>query len=386
MMNSRTSLGILAVVLVSAAVLTGCGPKGIYTPTIAVQLPEKYNTPDGMVLTESGDILLCVPNFGDDSHPAAIVRIDKDDKISEVCKLPTHPETGKVGPLGIDIGPDGNLYVADNQAFSTNEHKSRLLRVVMKNGKAVRTEAVVTGFVMSNAVACHGDSVYVTETKIDPDAYPLPSGVYRFKLSELNAARPIKLLPGGKDKHLIAKIKTMSKDYPVGANGMGFDSKGNMFVCNFGDAELLKFTFDKKGNVKSQEVFAKGDGMKSTDGLKIHPKTDDIYIADFVANAVHRVCAKTGKVTVLAINDNTDGAGGKLDKCSEVCIRGCKVYVANIDLTLWGNTYDDLHTISVINLKKCCGTCKKACSGDCGKKACCGTCQKKKACCGKCKK
>jgi len=357
-MNTRTSLGILAVVLVSAAMLTGCGPVGLYTPTIGVELPDKYNTPDGMVLDANGDILLCVPNFNDDTHPPKIVRIDKDDKISEVCTLPLHPETGKAGPLGIDIGPDGNLYVADNQAFGTEAHKSRLLRVVMKNGKAVRVEAVVTGFVMSNAISCHGDSVYVTETKIDPASYPLISGVYRFKLSELNAAKPIKLLPGGKDKHLIATIKTMSKDYPVGANGLGFDSKGNMFVGNFGDAELLKYTFDKKGNVKSCEVFAKGHGMKSVDGLKIHPKTDDIYIADFVANAVHQVCAKTGKVMTLAINGNTDGAGGALDKCSEVCLRGNKVYVANIDLTLWGNTYDELHTISVIELK-CCGHCKK---------------------------
>ena len=32
---------------------------------------------------------------------------------------------------------------------------------------------------------------------------------------------------------------------------------------------------------------------------------DDIYIADFLGNAVHRVCAKTGKVTTIAKNENT---------------------------------------------------------------------------------
>ena len=80
-LNTRTSLGILAVVLVSAAMFGGCAPVGLYTPTIGVVLPDKYNTPDGMVLAANGDILLCVPNFGDDAHPAAIVRIDKDDKI-----------------------------------------------------------------------------------------------------------------------------------------------------------------------------------------------------------------------------------------------------------------------------------------------------------------
>ena len=344
--NAVTGWGLaLALALVPA----GCGAP-LKTPAIGVELPEKYNTPDGMVLDAKGNIILCVPNFGDDSYPAKVVRIDRNHKITEICTLPKHPDTGKAGPLGIDIGSDGNLYVADNQAFGTEEHKSRLLRVVMRRGRAVRVEVVVTGFVMSNAVACYKDCVYVTETKLDPKASPLPSGVYRFNISELNAKRPIKLLPGGKDKHLIATMHTRNKEWAVGANGMGFDAEGNMFVCNFGDAQLLKYKMGADGKVVSCEVFAEKDGMESTDGLKIHPKTGDIYIADFVGNAVHKVDAKTGKVTTLARNGNTDGAGGALDKCSEVCIRGSKLYVANIDLTLAGNEYDKPHTISVIDL------------------------------------
>ena len=61
------------------------------------------------------------------------------------------PETGKAAPLGIDIGPDGNFYVTDNQSFYDKNNKSRLLRVIMDNGKALRCEILVTGFVESNA-------------------------------------------------------------------------------------------------------------------------------------------------------------------------------------------------------------------------------------------
>ena len=71
---------------------------------------------------------------------------------------------GEVYPLGIAEGADGNVYVADNQTFGSHTaHKSRLLRVVMKKGKAVRVETVATGFIASNAVEAFGNRIYVTE-------------------------------------------------------------------------------------------------------------------------------------------------------------------------------------------------------------------------------
>ena len=320
------------------------------TPSLAIELPEQYNTPDGMALDGNGNILLCVPNFGNAAFPAQLLKIDANDQLSEVVTLPLHPETKKAGPMGVDVGSDGNIYIADNQAFSDQSHKSRLLRVVMKDGKALKCEAVAVGFVMSNAVACHGDCVYVTETQLDPSVYPLRSGVYRFKLDELEGA-PIALKPGGADAHLIASFQTQNKEWQFGANGMGFDANGNLFVCNFGDAQLLKITFDRVGKVASQEVFAQGGGMLSADGLKVDSKTGDIYIADFLGNAVHKVDGKTAKVTTIAKNGNTDGAGGALDKPSEVCLRGNRLYVSNIDLSLADNEHDAPHTISVIELE-----------------------------------
>ena len=336
-------------VLVAFGIAAG-NVMALEAPSIAIELPEQYNSPDGMALDGDGNILLCVPNFANDTFPAKLLKIDANDKLSEVLTLPLHPDTQKAGPMGVDVGNDGNIYIADNQAFSDESHKSRLLRVVMKDGKAVTCEAVAVGFVMSNAVACHGDSVYVTESKLDPSVYPLTSGVYRFKLAEFQRA-PIALEPGGVDAHLITSFETMNKQWPFGANGLGFNAKGDLFVCNFGDAQLLKITFDNAGKVASQEVFAEGDGMLSTDGLKVDSKTGNVYIADFVGNAVHKVDGKTGEVTTLAKNGNTDGSGGALDKPSEVCLRGNRLYVSNIDLSMAGNEHDVPRTISVIELK-----------------------------------
>ncbi len=342
MKKTALVLACVAIVMV-AGCATSTGPK------IAVNLGEKYNTPDGMVLGDDGYIYLNIPNYNDDTQPPKVIKISPSNRISEVCTLPLHPDTGKVGPLGIAIGPDGHLYIADNQSMcGFNDYKSRLLRITMQDGRAIGSEVLVTGFIQANAVSCHGDSVYVTETSLDLEAKPMPSGVYRFRYSELEGDA-VKLAPGGTDEHLMVKFFTDNDEWGVGANGMGFDLDGNLLVCNFGEASLLRFKLDEDGNVESHEVLAQGDGMKSTDGLKVHPKTGMIYIADFLGNSVHKVNPDTGAVTTIWENENNSGGiGGLLDKPSEVCLRDGKVYVANIDLPFDDNEYDAPHTISVI--------------------------------------
>ena len=334
------------VCLAGLAMLAGCEA----TPKIsAIVLPDQYNTPDGMCLAPDGNILLSMPNFNDPNYPAKVVKVDADDKISDVVTLTGAPGIGKAGPLGIGVASDGNIYISDNPDFGKNIHTSRLVRVVMKDGKAVKAEVVATGFNNANGLACRGDSVYVNECVIDPNASPMPSGVVRFKLSELDAAKPVALMSGGSDPHFVLKIETKNPDWKVGANGLGICGD-TMYVCNFGDAQLIEAKLGPDGNVVSHKVLAEGQGMLSTDGLSIDRRTGAVYIADFRDNAVHKVCPKTGKVTTIARNGLTDGAGGALDRPSEPCVRGNKVYVANIDLPLAGNTPDKLYTLSVIEL------------------------------------
>lgn len=324
-------------------------------PRIAVELPDEHNTPDGMTLDRQNNIILSCPNFNNPKYPAWMMKITPDDKLEEFFKLPLHPETRRACPLGVDLASDGNLYIADSQALGGFEdYQSRLLRLTMKEGRPVDCAAVVNGFVFSNGVACFGDSVYVTETKFEPkpEKGPMPSGVYRFKLSELDSQHPIELQRRGKDPHLVCRLTTRNELWKVGANGIAFARDGTMYVSNFGDAQVIAVTLDNSGNVISQKVVAQGPPLKSVDGLKVDATTGLIYLADFLGNAVHRVDPRTGKVTVITQNANTTGEGGLLDKPSEVCLRDGKLYVSNIDLNnMDGNTFDKPYTISVIELK-----------------------------------
>jgi sugar lactone lactonase YvrE len=344
-----------------AAMFAGCAAPPIGNPKIAINLPAERNSPDGMVLGKDGNMYLSTFNFGDATVPGAIMYIDKNDKLHEFVKLPNLKSTERSCPLGIDFASDGNLYVADAQAIVGAEGAiSRLLKVTVTNGKATKVETVVDGFNFSNAVACRGDAVYVTETSlgITDETGVHHSGVYRFALSELDGAKPITLAAEGADKHLIARLETRNPLWAVGANGMDFDPEGNMYVCNFGEASIEKFKMNAAGTKPiSRSVLVKGGGMLCTDGMD-YAADGNIYVADFLGNAVHQICPHCGSVKTLAKNPVSDGTGGRLDKPSEARLRGTKVYVANIDIPYDNNIVDAPYTISVIDLEECCGTCK----------------------------
>ena len=316
-----------------------------------IVLPDEINSPDGMTVGKDGNIYLSINNVGDQSYPGKVGIIDANDKVSIFCDLPAHPKTGKVSPLGITFGSDGNLYIADNQAFVTNAPgMSRLLRVNIKDGKAVGSKVVATGLTMANGVSAYGDYVVVNDTAIDSE-YPLKSGTYRFNIKQLAKRKKPYRVKGLKDPNLIVKLETKNKEQQVGANGVAYDAKGNMFVCNFGDAEIWKTTFNEDNTVKSFELLSEGkaQGLECVDGLHID-ESGLLWTADFLGNAVACICPMNGKVKILAKNEPGDGADGSLDAPSESIRRGNKVYTANIDLTYGPNESDKIHTISVIEL------------------------------------
>ena len=112
-----------ALVLVAAiALLAGCEQPVLHEMVksrTAIELTGPYNTPDGMYLAPNGkDIYLSMPNFNDPKDkPAKILKIDENDKLSEVVTLPPHPVSKQCCPLGVTVGKDGNLYVSDHQGF-----------------------------------------------------------------------------------------------------------------------------------------------------------------------------------------------------------------------------------------------------------------------------
>ena len=209
-MRISSTLPLIAVV----AILIGCSEPPTMGPAasqplkeakLLVTLPDYCNTPDGMTLMANGDIILSVPNFNDDTVPACLMKITPDNKVEKFYDLPPHPVTGKIGPLGVCAAPSGDLYLADCQIFADKDHKSRLLRIVMKDGKPTEMVTVVDGFNVSNAVIIRDGYIYVTETILEHGSDPLISGVFRFKVGEEGITLKN---PGAEDPHLIATITT----------------------------------------------------------------------------------------------------------------------------------------------------------------------------------
>ena len=173
--------------------------------------------------------------------------------------------------------------------------------------------------------------------------------MFRFKLGEEN----VKLkTPLREDSHLIATMKTYNEKIPFGADGATFDDKGNLYVGNFADGTVHKLAFDKCGKVTSNGIFAKASILKSCDGIWYDRRTNKIYVADSMANAVQMV-SMDGTVQTLAQDPDNDGSGGRLDQPCEVVVRGKEVIVSNMDFPVPGGvntTFNKPHTMSVIKL------------------------------------
>jgi len=319
---------------------------------LLVELPlDVCNTSDAMCLLPDGNILLSVPNLNDLSQPPVLMKITPDNQAEKFLDLPVNDDTGKpLGPLGMCVAPSGDLFLADYQM--EGDRKSRVMRIVMEEGHPKEIVPVIIGFHVSNAVVCRDGYLYVSETQIDAKAKPATSGVFRFKLEELEDAILELTTPETDDPHLIATFETFDEELPLGADGLSFDGDGNLYVGNFADGTVHKLTFDAEGKVALNEIFAKSDCMKCADGLFFDAETQKIFVADSKANAVQMV-SLDGSVQTLARNGDTDGLDGGMDQPCEVLLRGREVIVSNMDWPVPGcinSGYNKPCTLSVIKL------------------------------------
>ncbi len=349
----------LTVCVVALTMIAGCGSLGgskIMEPctesSLLMTLPDICPTPDGMAMDRRGNIILACPNYGDMSKPAVFMKIDKQNRLSLYAECPVLEKTGRACPMGIDLGPDGGLYVCDNQGWPgtpEGENEGRILKLTIRNGQVHKTEVVAYGMSHPNGIKVHQGKLYVTQSLLPKiESKQLVSGVYRFNATD----RDIKVNNDASDPSLLIQFKTLNMDCQYGLDGLSFDSHGTLFVGNFGDGTLHRITFEADGNVASCDLFAKSRHMRTTDGICMDAD-DNIYVADFSENAVCKVTPK-GKVTVLARSADCDGSQGGLDQPGEPIVRGNELIVSCFDMVTGPdkvNTgHDTPYTVAVIPL------------------------------------
>lgn len=337
---------------------------------LLVVLPEYCNTPDGMALMPDNSIIVSVPNFNDETQPSLLVKITPDNQVEKFYEFPM-PYPGmsapadRVGPMGITYSPSNNaLYFADMQIKEMKQN-SRLWRLDLKDDQVDKMVLVASGFNVSNGLAIHGDHLYVTESVLKESSDPKPaegetppatfqdpliSAVLRFRLDEENVQLTT---PLEDDPHIIATFESYKTAWPFGADGIAFDSKGNLFVGTFGDGVMYKLELDENGKVISKKEFAKAPFMINCDGMSCDKRTDKLYVADSAANAI-QIINPDGTVETLAENDDvTDKKSGLMDQPCEALVRGDTIVVSNMDWPFPGfknSGYQLPATLSVIKL------------------------------------
>lgn len=338
--------------------VSGCA-QNQYKPKLFNDLPEWCNTPDAMAFQpEENTIFLSVPNFNDTRYPGIVMKVDIDGNYEPYFPAPVHPETGKGAPMGLEFGPDGNLYYADNQYFFNTEYKSRVMRIIIENGKPVRCESVIENLKLANAVRWLDDFLYVSDTFFDIGD---PSkegwgGIYRVSLDEMNNGS-VKLIPDKTqdDPHLVVKAKCTPnhRGDNAGFDGMTFDKDNNLYTGNFGDGKFYKISFDGlNGKVKDFKII--DSSLTCIDGMDYDPVRNVIYIADSEMNAIQVWDIEKEKMSALWENEDTDGSNGLLDQPCEPIVIGNKIIIANFDMPFPGlknSAFDAPYTLSVIELK-----------------------------------
>jgi sugar lactone lactonase YvrE len=352
----------------AALFLLGCSgsataPEGLQTARLFAVMPACAPTPDGMAVDPQGDLIVACPNYADPSQPACLLRIGKDRKVAKWVDVPVHPKTKLACPMGIDFGPDGDVYLCDNQGWKGSpegQFQGRILRLRIRDNAVVKTTVVAEGMEHPNGVRVRNGALYVTQsllTKVKDPSGLLVSAVYRFGLDDVSA----KVSNTLDDKQIVTTFLTQNPKCQYGADGIVFDRRGNLFVGNFGDGAIHKITFDAAGRTTGNTILARTDHdyaldpkapdflakatqakMRTTDGICVDAD-DNIYVADFSNNAVAKV-TPAGAISVVSQNGECCGRDGLLNEPGEPIVWNGVLVVSNFDAVFGPDHRDKVNT------------------------------------------
>ena len=331
------------------------------TPKLFVSLPDYCPTPDGMEIDSEDNLVVACPNYADKTKPACIIKIDKHGNVKKWFNVPTIPETGWASPMGLAFGPDGELFICDNQGWMgtpEGQFKGRILGCKvegMGDTAKVTTRVIADGIEHPNGVRYHKGKLYVTNslmTKVKDESGLLVSGVYCFDPTVRNT---VTVTNTKADPNLVLTVLTYNKECQYGLDGIAFDKDGVMYLGNFGDGAVLRVELNAQNKVVSCETWAKDlKNLRTTDGL-CFDKEGNLYIADFSENAI-AVVKPDSRVYRIAQSPDSDGAKGELDQPGEPIVWNGKLYITCFDCVTGPDKVNTKHqppyTITTLELVK----------------------------------
>lgn len=354
-------IAVFALFLGFATMVEAQTPPGVQTPKLFVRLPDYCPTPDGMEIDAEGNLVVACPNYADQSKPCCVIKIDKQGNVKKWFNVPVLRETGLSCAMGLAFGPDGELFICDNQGWSGTDagaFKGRLLGCKvegMGDEAKVTCRVIADGIEHPNGVRYHKGKLYVTNSLMTKEKDPsglLVSGVYCF---DPKAEKTVTITNTKKDPELILSVLTYKTDCQYGLDGIAFDSKGVMYLGNFGDGAVLRVELTDDGKVKSCETWAKDiKNLRTTDGI-CFDKNDDLYVADFSENAI-AVVRPDSSVYRIARSPDSDGSKGELDQPGEPIVWNGKLYITCFDCVTGPDKVNTKHqppfTITTLDLIK----------------------------------
>ena len=280
-----------------------------------LQMPPTCTKPDGMAIDPSGRLVIAAPN-NNHKQPGALFRLTEPGKAPvKWIDVPAYAESGWSSPMGICFGPDGELYVCDNQKAGS----ARLLRLTFKDDKVATCETIAGGLWNANGVKYLKGKLYLTQAylKGEPENGAKPSGLYMFDAKDRN----VRVTNTDADAQLVFK-DTFTK--ACGCNGVAVTSKGEIYVSNYGEGRVWKLTPGEDGRITKKELVVKPEaGVKTPDGLCVD-ENDNLYIADMQGCQAVKVTPK-GEVQVLK--------KGGFRAPSEPCVWRGNYYISNYGST-----------------------------------------------------
>jgi len=269
--------------------------------------PAQGQLPEGIAVSKDALYVGMAPT-------SQVFRVTRDGRASPFAQLPQIPP-GQGFMIGLALDKRENLYVA--LASFVPQVQTGIYRVAAGGGQAVL-------FASDKAMALPNSLVF--DKKGD------------LFFTDSFAAAVFKVTPDGKVskwvEHPLLKgdrnfCPPAEVPFDVGANGIVFNDKGDLFVANTHGATLLRLPVNKDGSAGTPEVFVGPDcaNLKGADGIAIDSR-GDIYVAVALTNKLMKV-GKDKKVTVLE-------AGGLMDFPASIAFGVGKdskaLYVTNFGL------------------------------------------------------